>query len=61
MSCKPIAMSVNLISISLAKKPIPILKPINKIGDADLKNEKNFFISYYYLKNESTNSNLLKT
>ena len=54
------AISVNLFSLNFANTPIPILIKINSNGEADLKNERNLFISIY-LKKLSTNSYLLNT
>jgi hypothetical protein len=54
---------VNLVSISFAKIPNPILIPNKSSGEADLKNDRNLFnlsISDY-LKKLSTNSYLLNT
>ena len=60
MSCKPIAISLNLISISLATIPIPKLTRIKISGEAVLKKDRNLFICYF-LKKLSTNSYLLNT
>ena len=60
MSCKPIAISLNLISISLANIPIPTQTRIKISGEAVLKKDRNLFI-FYFLKKLSTNSYLLNT
>ena len=60
--CKPIAISENFFSKSLANNPIPKLIRINTIGEVLLKKDRNLFINYsIYLKKLSTNSYLLKT
>lgn len=60
MSCKPIAIFLNLISINLAKIPIPTLTRIKISGEVVLKKDRNLFINYF-LKKLSTNSYLLNT
>lgn len=60
MSCKPIAIFLNLISINFAIIPIPTHTRIKISGEAVLKKDRNLFICYF-LKKLSTNSYLLKT
>lgn len=47
INCKPIAISENFFSISLAKTPIPKLINIRIIGEVVLKKEINLFIAYF--------------
>ena len=59
-NCNPKAKLENLFSISFDKNSIPTPNKRSNNGDVDLKNDKNLVIAFY-LKNESTNSNLLNT